>query len=245
LNKEISSDHLIQAQGFFERALLLDPSHIEALFGCAVVGINSAGGYLTDDRPVLLKAAEATVNKVLSLAPNHAGAHSILGSIYAQTSRAAQAIAKHEQALALDQNLAYAHADIGLAKLYIGRGAETEAHVREALRVSPRDLRVYLWTAFVGFAKLFEGADTEAVAWLRRSVEANRNYALAHFYLATTLAHLGESDEARVAAQAGMALNPGFSIHRYRATTPSTHPGYLAGRERVYEGMRKAGVPDG
>ena len=111
LNKEISFDHLMQAQGFFERALQLDPHHIEALFGCAVVGINSAGGFLTDDRTALLTAAEITVTKVLSLAPNHAGAHSILGSVYAQTNRATQAIAKHEQALVLDRNLAYAHAD--------------------------------------------------------------------------------------------------------------------------------------
>jgi tetratricopeptide (TPR) repeat protein len=235
----------MQAQGFFERALQLDPLHIEALFGCAVVGINTAGGYLTDDRTAILKAAETTVTKVLSLAPNHAGAHSILGSIYAQTNRAAQAIAKHEQALALDRNLAYAHADIGLAKLYSGRGAEMEAHVQEALRVSPHDLRVYLWMGFVGYAKVFEGADAEAVAWLRRSVEANRNYALACFYLASALAHLGELDEARTAAQAGIALNPGFTIHRYRGTVPSTHPKYLAGRERVYEGMRMAGVPEG
>ena len=120
-----------------------------------------------------------------------------------------------------------------------------EAHVREAFRVSPRDLRVYLWMGFVGFAKFFEGADAEAVTWLRRSVEANRNYALAHFYLATALAHLGALDEVRAAAQAGIALNPGFTVSRYRATAPSAHPKYLAGRERVYEGLRMAGVAEG
>jgi tetratricopeptide (TPR) repeat protein len=63
---------------------------------------------------------------------------------------------------------------------------------------------------FVGAAKLLLGADTEAVEWLRRSIEANRNFPAAHFFLAATLALLGEPDQARAAAQAGLALNPPF-----------------------------------
>jgi hypothetical protein len=59
------------------------------------------------------------------------------------------------------------------------------------------------------------------------------------------LAHLGELDEARANAQAGLALDPSFSIRRYRTNTPSNNPVYLAGRERVYEGLRMAGVPEG
>ena len=97
----------------------------------------------------------------------------------------------------------------------------------------------------VGIAKLQLGADAEAVAWLRRSIEANRNHPLAHFYLAAALALLGALDEARAAAQAGLALNPSFTIRRFRANASSDNPTYLAGRERIYEGMRMAGVPEG
>jgi hypothetical protein len=88
-------------------------------------------------------------------------------------------IAECERALVLDRNLAYAHGGIGMAKYFIGRGVETEAHVREALRLSPRDIYTYVWMCFAGIAKLWLGADAEAVAWLRRSVEANRNFPLA------------------------------------------------------------------
>ncbi len=75
--------------------------------------------------------------------------------------------------------------------------------------------------------------------------EANRNYPFAHFALAAVLTQVGELDEARAIAQAGLALHPSFSIRRYRTNTPSNHPVYLAGRERTYEGMRMAGVPEG
>jgi hypothetical protein len=97
---------------------------------------------------------------------------------------------------------------------------------------------------FAGIAKLWLGTDGEAVAWLRRSVEANRN-SLAHFYLAAALAHLGELGEARATARAGLDLHPNFTINRYRASAACDHPAYLAGRERTYEGLRLAGVPEG
>ena len=141
--------------------------------------------------------------------------------------------------------MVFAHAAIGMAKYMIGRGTETEAHVREALRLSPRDPSAYMWFSYAGTAKLWQGADAEAVAWYRRSVEANRNYPLAHFYLAVALAYIGELDEARAAVQAGLALHPSFTINRYRASAACDHPAYLAGRERTYEGMRLAGVPEG
>ncbi len=44
------------------------------------------------------------------------------------TGRATQGIAECEQALALNPNLADAHANIGLAKYFMGRAAETEDH---------------------------------------------------------------------------------------------------------------------
>ena len=61
------------------------------------------------------------------------------------TKRAADGIAECEHALGLDRNLAAAHSIIGRGKIYIGRAEETEAHVGEALRLSPRALRHMKW----------------------------------------------------------------------------------------------------
>ena len=35
-----------------------------------------------------------------------------------------------------------------------------------------------------------------------------------------------------------------FTIHRYRSGAPGDNVIYLAQRERIYDGMRKAGVPE-
>jgi TolB-like protein len=243
--KGATAGHLTQARGFFERALAIDPRSIRALIGVASVELNMAGSLLTDDRPARLSAAETNAIRALSLVPDHAGAHLVLGSAYILSNRATQGIAECERALALDRNLADAHAFIGTAKYVMGRAAETESHVLEALRLSPRDVFAHRWMHIVGMAKLQLGADAEAAGWLRRSIEANRNYPLVHFTLAVALGSLGALDEARTAAQAGLALNPGFTIRRVRLGASSDNPTYLAGLERACEGLRLAGVPEG
>ena len=215
------------------------------MVGTAVVDLIRATNFMSDDRAVLLAKAQVTLTKVLSLAANHASAHLGLGALLIATNRAAQGIAECERALALDHNLAEAHSQIGFAKYFLGCGAETEAHINEALRLSPRDMLAFRWLTTAAFAKLQIDAPAEAVNWFRRSIEANRNYPIAHFALATALALLGSLDDARAAAKAGFALDPSFTIRRFRDGASSDNPTYLAKRERVYQGMRLAGIPEG
>ena len=159
--------------------------------------------------------------------------------------RAAQAIAEFERALAIDRNCAVAHAFIGFAKLLLGRGEETEAHVLEAFRFSPRDSTAWGWVLYVGLANFHLGRDEGALERFNRSKELNANSPVTRFCLAAALAHLDRLDEAREAARACLQLNPSFTIARFRSQTNSDHPVYLAGRERMYEGLRKAGMPEG
>jgi TolB-like protein/class 3 adenylate cyclase/Tfp pilus assembly protein PilF len=236
-NRGIIPDYMTQARRCFEQALALDPENIEAMVGLARVDQNLGASLMTDDRSAQFAAAETTITKVLSLVPKHASAHAILGAVQIFTKRPAQSIAEFEQALALDRNLARAHALIGLAKYFLGRGEETEPHVNEALRLSPRDTFAPEWLIYVGIAKAQLGADAEAVSWMRRGLDANRNYSIAHFHLGAALARLGELDQARTAVRAGLALDPNFTIHRFRTLAPRN--------KRLIEAMRLAGVPEG
>ena len=244
-HKGQSPEILSQARGYFERALARDPGNVEALLGAAWTDATRGTVFMDDDRAQRLAAAETAATRILSLAPNHAFAHFVLGYVQIYTNRVTQGIAEAERALALDRNLAIAHAFIGVGKTFAGCAEENEAHVKEALRLSPRDSNAFHWMASVAAAKLNLGADAEAAQWARRSIEANRNFPLAHFWLAAALAQLGRLDEARQAIQPGLALAPGFTITRYRAGVQTDHPTYLAQREHIIEGMRKAGVPEG
>jgi TolB-like protein/class 3 adenylate cyclase/Flp pilus assembly protein TadD len=243
-NKGLAPENMAQARCFFERALAFDPGNIEALVGTARVDVSTGASFMTNERATNFAKAERTLTEVLSVAPQHAYAHAVLGLVQIVTNRAAQGIAECERALALDRNLAHAHAFIGLGKSFLGRSAETEGHVHEALRLSPRDTLAHLWMMFVGGAKLRLGADAEALAWCRRGLEVNRNHPLAHFQHAAALALLGQLNEARTATQAGLALDPGFNLRRLRVNRSSDNPIYLAGGQRIYEAMRLAGVPE-
>jgi TolB-like protein len=245
VHKGLIAEHLIQARSFFERALAIDLWNIEALVGAAFVDLTMGADMLTDNRSALLSAAETNAIKALSFGPNHARAHMILGGVYFFTNRAAQGISECEQALALDRNLANAHGFLGNGKYLMGQSAETESHILEAFRLSPHDLATYWWLFSVGLAKLQLGADAEATGWLQRSIDARRNFPFAHFALASALGLLGALDEAQSAAKTGLALVPSFTIRRFRAAKSSDNPTYLAGRERLCEGMRIAGVPEG
>ena len=242
--KGFTPEYLSQASGYFKRALTLDPANIDALVWGAHIDVHKASLYPANDWAAQLAAAETALTEALSLAPEHAVAHFVLGYLHVQTNRAFQGIAKCERALALDRNLAGAHAIIGLAKVRIGHGEETEAYVQEALRLSPRDTFAYLWIGIAGFAKLLLGNDEEAAERLRRAIEINRNYPLAHFYLAVALAHLNRLDEARSMVQAGLALAPTWTLRSFRTRALSDNPTHLAQREQLVEGMRKAGVPE-
>jgi TolB-like protein/Flp pilus assembly protein TadD len=245
LNKGQTLENLTQAHSFFERAVALDPENVEALAGAAQVDNLIGVSYLTDDRTARFAAAEKASTRALSIAPDFAWAHLALGVVHTSTNRAFEGIAEFEQALALDPNLAEAHALIGWAKFLLGRGTETEAHIREALRLSPRDINAFMWMMIAGIARSQLGADLEAVGWLRRSIDANRNFPYTHFALAAALALLGRLVEARAAAQAGLALDPAFTIRRFQRNLSSDNPTYVAWRERMYEGMRFAGLPEG
>jgi TolB-like protein len=245
-NKGRSPDNVARARGFFDRALAADPDNVDALVGSARADVTAGFLSFVADPMAAFAAAEAKLTRALSSAPDHAPSHMFLGLVDMMTSRAAEGIAECEHALALDRNLALAHAFIGLGKIFVGRAEETEVHVDEALHLSPRDTTAFTWMTFAGMAKNRLRSWEQAVSWFRRAIEANRNYPHANFELAAALAQLGRLDEAHSAIKAGLALNPTFIIAGARAAwlAVSDDPTYLAQTEPIFEGLRKAGVPE-
>ena len=154
---------------------------------------------------------------MLSLAPNHAMAHYLLGIVQIFTNRAAQGIAQCERALALDRNLAAAHGLIGGAKYFSGRGEETEAHIQEALRLSPRDTSAdYGWFGWPTPKSISAPTMTRSPGSVGQSEQSE--------FSGGTFLSCRRPCAARTAgrgagrrAKAGLALDPAFTIRRLRA----------------------------
>ena len=242
----MTPDNIAQAREFFDRALSVDPENVEALIGSARADIIEGHFIFVTDPTTAFFAAEAKLTKALSSVPDHPRGHMLSELVDMFTKRATQGIAECEHSLALDRNLVQAHSAIGLGKIFIGRAEENEAHVAEALRLSPRDTLAYVWMANAGLGKLHLGAWEQAIAWFRRAIEANRNNPHPQVLLAAALAQLGRLDEAHSAVEIGLALNPTYAISRVRAawTTRSDDPTYLSQLKPILDGLRKAGVPE-
>jgi len=245
-NKGFTPENLAKTREYFQRALDADPNNLSALREIASVDFSVANNYQAGaDRAAKLASAEAALTKVLSLRPDDALAHMILGDVEVATNRGAEGIAELERALALDPNFPGTRFGLAVAMLVNGRADETEAHIKEAFRLSPRDPRAFQWVNFEATAKLYLGHDEEAVALFRRSIELNRNYPNSHFFLAAALQLLGRSEEARKEAEIALQLNPKFAIRLFRAGAYSDNPVYLKQRERIIEAFRAAGIPEG
>ena len=244
-NKGYTPENLAKAREYFQSALDADPNNLTALAWMAGVDLTIATNYQGADRAAKFASVEAAATKVLSLRPDDAQAHLLLGLLEIFTKRGTEGIAELERALALDPNLPVAHAELGMAMLINGRAGETEAHVKEALRLSPRDPIAFLWVNYAAAAKLLSGADEEAAGLYRQSIELYRNYPLSHLQLTAALQLLGRSEEARKEAEIALQLNPKFTIRLLRASAPSDNPVYLKQRERLIEAWRAAGIPEG
>ena len=183
LNKGTTPAIFAEARRFFDRALSADPNNVDALNGSAAADAIAGASAFVANPMAAFAEAEAKLSKALTLVPDHPRAHMYLGLVEIWTKRAVQGIAECEHALALDRNLASAHHFIGLGKIFVGRAEETEAHIGEALRLSPRDTLAYVWVSHAGLAKLHLGSYEQAVGWCRRSIEANRNFPAAAFFV--------------------------------------------------------------
>ncbi|MGX7707882.1 adenylate/guanylate cyclase domain-containing protein [Methylobacterium sp. Gmos1] len=243
LNRPFARENHAGARPLFERALALDPGNIHARLGLAEVLVDGVLNGWTTERKADLDTAEQAVTSVLQGDPTHPFAHYLRGETLRARARYDEALAAFDRVLALNPSFARAHAYRGLIHIFLGQAQETEADIAAAIRLSPKDPLLGAWLARDGLAKLHLGRDEAAIAPLQRAAAVNPLFDFPHLYLACAFARLGRDGEARAALARFLELRPGYTVARYRSLT-STDPTFLAQRERIYDGLRRAGLPE-
>lgn len=153
-----------------------------------------------------------------------------------------EAVALLEKAIALNRNYAPAWHRLAYSRGALGDFEGCVAAAREALRLSPRDGRLYSTYTIMSAASLFQRHDEEALEWAGKAVQSRPDFGTAHAFVAAALAHLGRMDEARKALAEFKRLQPGYTIAKLRAEKVSDNAAVLAGREHFFDGLRKAGL---
>ncbi|WP_035978356.1 adenylate/guanylate cyclase domain-containing protein [Bradyrhizobium sp. th.b2] len=245
LNQPLSLRRDRAACDLFDAALRLDNHNVEALVGLAFYHGNDLRTFASTNRDEQLRIAQMAITEALTLAPGNALAHFVHANLLHVSGATERSLRELEFAITLDRNLAWAHADAGFLKVLLGRAEEAEADLTNAMRLSPRDPGLDRWHALLGIADLFLGRLGSALDRLRKSVEINPNVAMPYFFLAAASALSGRAAEAREARNAGLRLDPNFTVARFRNERRSENPTFLNQREIVYEGLSLAGVPEG
>ena len=93
------------------------------------------------------------------------------------------------------------------------------------------------------------GHNEEAIRLLKLSAEANPRDSRAYALLAAIYALSGRTDEAKAALARCMRLQPDMTLNRlfeaWSVPLEVTSPTYLREHERIRDGLRIAGMPEG
>lgn len=198
----------------------------------------------SEAREAWLQHAEQALQRALALKPDSDNIRYLQGWLYYEQGRIPEALASFDLALQQNPNNASALAFRGAALGMLNRPDEALASIRQAMRISPRDPKLPTWHMFAGTAYLHLGQDRQAVESLTRSVEGAPMSPFGRLFLASALALCDRIPEAQVQMAQFKQLRPGFTLSRFRAAEPSDAPAFRQQREHVYEGLRKAGMPE-
>jgi predicted Zn-dependent protease len=117
--------------------------------------------------------------------------------------------------------------------------------VEKAIRLSPHDSNLGEWYLSIGIARFMMDLLEEAIIWLRRSTEANPELGINYSVLASAYSLACHDEEAGAALSEYRRHHPTMTINTMRSSPRySDHPAYLAWRERLYDGLHKAGLPE-
>ncbi len=222
-----------------QRAIERDPLYVDAL-GELAIALNF--DYLnrwSDDPDGALEQARGLGERMIALAPRHAGGHFVM----ALTSMLARDFDRFrrevETVVALNPDSLIASDLQGHLCLANDAPLEAIPHFERCMRLDPSLGRTLLCLQFLGRAYFFAGRYETAVALFRERILLMPETDASRGYLAAALGHLGRVDEARQVWAELMAINPSYAMAE-RLARNAVQPRQI---ELVLEGARKAGLP--
>lgn len=234
-----------RARARFEQALREDPESIIALTGLGAAYLSASFARTRLGQADMAKA-ERVVEQAVRLAPNDATASLEWGALQLLKGRADLALPAFEKANRLAPSFANAHLLLARAYLLLGRTEEVPTETDRAIRLAllSHDAgRVSDAYVVAAEAALMRGEDARAYELAQHAAAELPSNVFAHAVLAAIDALGGRSEQAATEMATYRRLMPTATVAGYDEYRPSAFPAFLAQRARLYEGLRKAGLP--
>jgi len=237
---------LEEAEVLLNRSIELDPKFAAAYASATWCLAWRVVNFWTDDLATDAARCGVLARQAVDLAPDDANVLSLAGYSLAQVVGAFdEGIALINRAVSLNPNLARAWALSAVVHIFIGKPETAIEHNERAMRLSPRDIVLYLMMHTTARACFYCGRLDEAIAWSTRAMrESPHAHEGSILHLAASYALTQRPQDATAALAKFLEIHPQarlsnlWQLSQLRALRA---PDLVA---KLKEGLRLAGMPE-
>jgi tetratricopeptide (TPR) repeat protein len=241
-----SMEEIKRGRDRLRQALQEDPTAVSALTGLAASYMIQR----TPRSPLTAQEwaeAERLIERANRLAPSNVTSIQLWGVLQLAKGRADLALPAFDRSIRADPTFTQGHILRAQALLLLGRTDEVQAEIDLALPLGianrdwPRVSRAYRFAAEAG---LMRGEDDRAYELARKALAVRPAEPDPHALMAAIDALAGRNELATTEMATFRKLWPEATVAHFDDYAPSDNPTFLAQRERLYEGLRRAGLPE-
>ena len=238
-----SAKDLVEACRLFQRATDLDTNFAQAFAALGYALFAEVGLSYADSPIEKLDQALRIANKAVALDNKEAMAHFALSRVQMLRGDYDGAIANSRTAIDLNPSLALAHFGLGVTLWLSGQFEEAISKCDTAIRLSPRDPTAFAFYTIRAWARFSLGDYEAAIIDSRRAIRLPAAQLWPHSILVSALSLLGRRDEAKIALDDMLEINPDFTPDDVMAAFSPLKPKALRPLLETWtDGLRKAGL---
>ena len=231
----------VEAERYLRQAVELDGNLGLAFAGLAdTLSIQAILGF-SDSASDLFAEAVSLGQQSVSIDERNPLAHAALGTAYFMGRQPENAIPEFVVALEINPSSANSHYGLGAALMYTGDFEAAIGRYEIAIGLSQRDPYTGHYYAHMAQANLLLQRYEEAADWASRALLQPAAIWPMAMLLASSLGHLGRTDEGGQAIDELFRLNPDFSERIVRDDWPNPRREW---QDHILDGLRKAGFQE-